>query len=107
MLASWGDGGLSNPPNRLRRLGLALRAFKGTQEGASLATEMGVSVLLPHGVQAAQLSSRPLQALSCCLVTQFVREVTEGEAGERPGHLFFISSSLICRKSHCIKQGAV
>ena len=49
-----------------------------------------------------------LDAVSC---TQFVREITEGEAGEESrssvSYLFFISTSLIYRGKQHVKQGIV
>lgn len=49
--------------------------------------------------------------VSAILFPPFVREITEGEAGEEiwsPGnYLFFFSTSLICGKNQQVRQGIV
>ena len=49
--------------------------------------------------------------LDAILFPPFVREITEGEAGEEiwsPGnYLFFFSTSLICGKNQQVRQGIV
>ena len=110
-LQRWVDS--ASPRNHLWRFCWAVKVLKGKQKWSQLITEMGVRVsTIPHCVQACRL----LRSSSRCYLvhtvwSQFVWEITEGDATEKiwssVNYLFFISTSLIYGKNQQIGQGIV
>ena len=115
MPAIWGDGGVNIPQKPPPKILLRHESFwRETGKWSQLIIEIGGQShrhppTVCRLVDSSWSSSRWYLVHS--LVTQFVHQITEGEAREEiwlsVDYLFFISTSLIYRKNRQVRQGIV